>query len=153
MKRSIAWLSSLVVSLFAFSACVEVVPQNTVAETQNLGDYEYTFTLHKVLEIDPLNTTGIDLTPYLDWFSTFSIKVYVEDGQYVACEVNNGQVPFSPYSYSIPSGKQECTLDTTESPWTLKLKSGQVVATYRQGQFYIPFQLDCADITYEYWFK
>lgn len=153
MKRSLIWLSSLVASLFMLSACVEVVPQNTVAETPNIGDYEYTYTLHRVLEIDPLNTTGIDLLPHLDWFKSFSVKVYVEDGQYVACEIDNGGVPFSPYTFPIPSGKVQCSLDTDHLPWTLRLSTGEAVATYKQGQFCIPFQLDCADIRYEYWFK
>ena len=140
-------------ALLALASCVDVMPTNTTAESHNTGTYEYTYTLNKVLEIDPLNTTGIDISQYLDWFPTFSVKVYVENGKYTACEIDNGTIPFSSYSYTIPAGKVACSFDTSSSPWTIKLATGEIVAYYRQGQFCVPFQLDCADISYEYWFK
>ena len=146
-------LSSIVAALSLLSSCVEVMPKNTEFDSPNTGTYDYTFVLNKALEIDPLNTTGIDLMPYLDWFSSFQFKVYVVDGKYTACEIDNGNIPFSPYTFAIPQGKVNCKFDTSSSPWTLKLDSGDVVAVYKQGQFMIPFQLDCADISYEYWLK
>jgi hypothetical protein len=106
-----------------------------------------------VLQIDPLNTSGIDIKSYFDWFDTYSLTVYVENGKYAYCEVSTGDIPFNPYGFQLPAGKQPCSLDNSVSPMAIRLSSGEVLARYRQGQFVVPFQLDCSDISYEFWFK
>jgi hypothetical protein len=76
-----------------------------------------------------------------------------ENGKYAYCEVSTGDIPFNPYGFQLPAGKQPCSLDNSVSPMAIRLSSGEVLARYRQGQFVVPFQLDCSDISYEFWFK
>ena len=67
MKKTVLWLCAVTVAL---TSCVNLVPSNTVAPTENEGSYTYTYRLSKVLQIDPLNTSGIDIKSYFDWFDT-----------------------------------------------------------------------------------
>jgi len=150
MKKTVLWLCAVTLAL---TSCVNLVPGNTDAPSENEGSYTYTYKLSKVLQIDPLNTSGIDIKSYFDWFDSYSLTVYVENGKYAYCEVNTGDIPFNPYGFKVPAGKQACSLDNSVSPTAIRLSSGEVLARYKQGQFVVPFQLDCSDISYEFWFK
>ena len=129
MKKTVLWLCAVTVAL---TSCVNLVPSNTVAPTENEGSYTYTYRLR---------------------FDTYSLTVYVENGKYAYCEVSTGDIPFNPYGFQLPAGKQPCSLDNSVSPMAIRLSSGEVLARYRQGQFVVPFQLDCSDISYEFWIK
>ena len=63
-------------------------------------------------------------------------------------------LPFSPYAFEIPSGEVECYLDTEALPNELRIKgTDNVVAYFQNGEFSVPFQLDCEELNYKYTFK
>lgn len=88
-----------------------------------------------------------------DFFKTFKFTIYRTEGEFTGLEFNNGDIPFMPYDFDIPSGKVSCYLATDVSPYELRLKeSDKVVALFKNGEFYIPFSLDCIDLSYQYKF-
>lgn len=110
------------------------------------------YTLSKALQIDPLNTSGIDLAKQMDIFDGITFTLYRENSKIVAVEfVEN--MPFE--IFPVPfEGKQAAYLDAESIPNVIRLKENdQPVATYTIGEFYIAFQLGCKEVSYELRFK
>jgi len=156
MKKIIFSVLSAAALVFSLSGCVEVYGDSDhyLLDKDHNGTFDYTFTLQKVLEKDPVNVNGIDILGELEGFETISLKVYYVDDKISALEFTEGSVPFTAYEYSLPQGKVDCYLDYSCYPNAVKLSSDKsVIVYYKQGQFFFPFQLDCGEISYEYWFK
>lgn len=138
-------------SLFLAQSCEEVSNQ---MDPDYPSDYDIDYALREVLEIDPVNVNGIDVMPYFDFFDNFRFTIHYRGGKIASVEIVNGDVPFSPYSFSFPEGEVECYFDTERLPNAIRMTStDEVIAYYSTGEFYIPFQLDCKDISYEYYFR
>ena len=149
MKRYV-WLLAAFSFLMTFIGCESVSP---VADPNYDDNATIEWRLREVLQYDPININGINLVDAFDFFGSFGFKRYREDGKFTAFECNNGNVPFSPFAFTVPSGKVDCYLATEVSPYELRLKgSDQVVAYFKNGEFYIPFQLDCVELSYQYKF-
>jgi len=157
MKRCFV-LSILAAFIATVSSCVSV--STDWKADLHPGDYEINYGLNKVLEIDPVNVSGIDVKPYFEFFDSYRMKLYVTDGSISAVEFNPGEIPFTAYGFDLPTGKTECYFDSTVLPNVLRIKSGatksandKVFATLLKGEFYVEFNLDYKDITYRYYFK
>lgn len=150
MKRFL-YILLAVSGLIALSACGT---ESTEMSKDYPSDYDINYALRKVLEKDPVNVNGIDVYPYFDFFKSLRFTIHVREGKMSSIEFSNGDIPFSPFGFDIPSGDAECWFDTENVPNALRLKStGEAVAYFKGGEFYIPFQLDCKDINYEFTFK
>ncbi|MCM1502672.1 MAG: hypothetical protein NC115_08430 [Bacteroidales bacterium] len=149
MKNRILLLAAAV--CLAFSACRPVSNQ---MDPGMPSDGDIVYTLRQVLEYDPVNVNGIDVCPYFDFFSTLRFTIQVRDGKMSYLQYTDGDIPFSPFSFGTGDGFVECRLDMDVLPYALKLvETGETVAYFRNGEFYIPFQLDCKDLSYEYRFR
>lgn len=157
MKKCIL-LSTVAAFIMAISGCVSV---STEWEADlHPGNYEINYGLNKVLEIDPVNVSGIDVRPYFDFFDNYRMKLSVEDSKISYVEFEMGDVPFSAYGFTLPTGKTACYFDNSVLPNVLRLQNGSsrsatdpVIATLNKGEFFVEFQLDYQDITYRYYFK
>lgn len=150
MKKYLFALLSIC-GLLLVPSCEQV---STEMDPDYPSDYDIDYSLREVLEKDPVNINGIDIYPYFDFFSTLRFTIHVKDGKMSTLEFNNGDIPFSPFSFEIPAGEVECYYDSQVSPNALKLKSNDaVVAYFKSGELYIPFKLDCKEIDYEYRFR
>jgi len=149
MKRYV-WLLTAAMMMLLNGCDVD----RTTADPAYDGNGEITYTIREILQYDPVNINGIDLIEEFDFFSTFGFTLHRTDSKFTAVEIVPGDVPFSPYSFDIPSGKNDCYLATDTVPYELRLKDGdKVVAYFKNGEFYIPFQLDCIELSYQYKFK
>ena len=137
--------------LFAAAPCTGV---STEMDKDYNQDYDINYELRAVLEKDPVNINGIDVYPFFDFFKSLRFTINVRDGKMTSLIFDNGDIPFSPFSFTVPSGTVACEFDDSVSPNVLRLKdSKDVIATFRNGELYIPFVLDCEEITYEFRFK
>lgn len=149
IKHTIMLLAAA--SLFALGGCREVPVQ---MDPDMPSDGVIVYTLRQVLEYDPVNVNGIDVSQYFSFFNTLRFTIYVRDGKMAWLQYTDGDIPFSPFSFETGDDMVECRLDMDVLPYALKLtKTGETVAYFRNGEFYIPFQLDCKDISYEYRFR
>lgn len=149
MKKIQIFLASITM-LISIVGCESL---QTVADPEYDENASIEWRLREVLQYDPININGIDLVNEFDFFKTFGFTIYRTAGKLTALEFNNGDIPFLPYDFDVPSGKADCYLATDVSPYELRLKdSDKVVAMFKNGEFYIPFSLDCADLSYQYKF-
>jgi len=142
--------------ILSLSGCVKIYgdKEHFIIDKNYNGTFDYTFTLQKVLEKDPVNVNGIDIVDELEGYESLALKVYYVDEKITALEFTEGSVPYTAYGFNLPQGKVDCYFDTKCYPNAVKLKSdNSVIAYYKLGQFFFQFQLDCSEITYEYWFK
>ena len=118
------------------------------------SSYDIKYGIRQVLQYDPMNINGIDVAEKFDFFGTLRFTIHVKDNRMASLEFSNGDVPFSPYAFEIPSGEVECYLDTEALPNELRIKgTDNVVAYFQNGEFSVPFQLDCEELNYKYTFK
>ncbi|MCD8166488.1 MAG: hypothetical protein LUE93_10445 [Bacteroides sp.] len=118
------------------------------------SDYDINYSLFHVYQYDEVNINGIDITQKFSFFDTFKLILHYTDGKISAVTFNNGDIPFSPYSYEVPAGKVDAYLDTTVLPNELRITgSDLVIAYFVDGEFSIPFKLDCSSVDYKYTFK
>ena len=150
MKRIIYILSAILFLGVSFESCTEI---DVLMDPDMPANRDITYTLGKVIEYDDINVKGIDIAPYFDFFEKLRFNLHFENHEIVSMEFNQDELPLTPFKYARPSGVQKCYLDKEVLPWQLKLESGETVAYYMRGEFYIPFQLDCNTISYEYRFK
>ena len=78
--------------------------------------YDIKYGIRQVLQYDPMNINGIDVAEKFDFFGTLRFTIHVKDNRMASLEFSNGDVPFSPYAFEIPSGEVECYLDTEALP-------------------------------------
>ncbi|MGM9767647.1 MAG: hypothetical protein ACI3Z0_04200 [Candidatus Cryptobacteroides sp.] len=117
-------------------------------------NYDITYTLRSVIEKDPVNINGIDVFPYFDFFKSLRFVIHVTDGKMTSFSYDSGDIPFSSYTFQVPSGEVACEFDTTVSPNVLRIKeTGDVIAVFKNGELIVPFVLDCEELSYEYKFK
>jgi len=160
MKKKIIRTAILVVSflsMLAVSSCVRYLTKPDEYYEWD-KDYSrngaYSYDLFKALQIDPINPNGINVVSKIKFLSTYKMTLYYDNGKLVAAEFDKGDCPFSPIRFDIPEGKFEVYFDDSSSPYVMREKAtDKVLATFTKGQFYMPFQLDSANIRYEYWFK
>jgi len=155
MKRNILISVFALMGLMLTSCNQIVAPGDSILKPDTTLDDDATieYTLMSALQIDPMNSGGINLLDYMTLFDNFRLNIYREDGIIVAAEVVN-DLPFKIFPEDIPSGKHAAYLDRESTPWALRLKEdGKIIATYKTGIFYIPFQLGCEEVKYELHFK
>ena len=151
MKRIIIPIVTLFSAVILLSSCVG---EGTEMDLDYNGTYDVTYCLKSVLEYDSVNVGGINVYPYFDFFKSFRFTIHFVDEKISSVNLNNGDIPVSPYSFSLSEGDVDCYLETSVVPYELRVKSsGDVLAYYLRGEFYIPFQLDCDEISYEYRFS
>ena len=155
MKRNIIF-SVIAIILMATSCNQKVSLSESVYvpfEQSGLEPNEpIVYTISKALQIDPVNTSGIDLTHYMDIFDGFTFTIYRENSKICGVEIVEN-IPFQ-FLPSPFEGKQEAYFDTNSFPQVIRLKSNDaVVATYKTGKFYMEFQLGCKEVSYELHFK
>lgn len=147
-------IGSILLSVLMLAAFVSCDDTSTEMDKHYNGTFDIKYGLGKVLEYDPVNVNGIDVCQYFDFFETLRFTLHVTDGKITSLSYTNADIPFSPFDFDAPSGDVDCYLDTNVLPNALKLTStGQAIAYFRNGEFYIPFQLDCKELSYEYRFK
>ncbi len=150
MKR-IAKLLVLAFALTALSACVKVEPSEKSLTNPDMDpDYEFTYGIREFIEYDAKNPGGIDISPYFDFFKTFTLKLYVEGGKISFLEIDNGDLPCDEYNFTLPKGKVACHFDTKVVPNVLRIDStGDVFATFDRGEFVHKFVLDSEELSYK----
>lgn len=149
MKRYI-WLLAAAMTILLFGCETD----RTTADPAYDENTEITYTIREILQFDPININGIDLIDEFDFFSTFGFTLYRTEGKFTSLEIIPGDVPFSAYDFELPAGKVDCYLATDTVPYELRLKdSDNVVAYFKNGEFYVPFQLDCVELSYQYRFR
>lgn len=116
------------------------------------GDINYG--IRQVMQYDDVNINGIDIASKFAFFDTFRLTIHYTDSKISGVTFSNGDVPFSPYNFEIPEGRIDCYLDTEALPNELRIIGTEnVIAYYQNGEFSIPFQLDCPSLDYKYTFK
>ena len=149
--KKYAFIFSLAAVLFAFSACDDVSDEMT---SDYPSDYTIDYGVRQVLQYDPMNINGIDVSGKFAFFGTLRFTIYVKDSKMTSLKFSLGDVPFSPFAFDVPAGEVDCELDTEALPNELRIKgTGNVIAYFQNGEFSIPFQLDCKSLNYKYTFK
>jgi hypothetical protein len=118
------------------------------------ADYEINYGIRQVMQYDEVNINGIDLSAKFPFFETLKLTIHYTDSKISGVTFSNGEVPFSPYDFEVPTGKIDCYLDTDVLPNELRITGTKnVIAYYRSGEFTVPFKLDCPALDYKYTFK
>lgn len=152
MMRKYLFIAAVVSVLFVLVSCED--ENRTKMSLDYPSDFDINYGLFHVYQYDEVNINGIDLVSKFDFFNTFRLTLHYTDNKISAVTFDNGDVPFSPYSYEIPSGKVDAYLNTNVLPNELRLTgSEKVIAYYVNGEFSIPFKLDCPSLDYKYTFK
>ena len=136
MKRNIIF-SLIAIVLMAASCTYEVKVGDTVIvpfEQSDLDPNEtIVYTLNSVLQIDPINASGIDLLKHMDIFDGYTFSIYRENAKVVAVEITEN-IPFEVYAQPF-EGKVAGYFYTERLPWTIRNKeTDQVIATYIKGE-------------------
>ncbi|MDY9919391.1 MULTISPECIES: hypothetical protein [Proteiniphilum] len=152
MMKKYAFILIVVSVLVAIVSCED--ENRTQISSDYPSDYDINYGLFHVYQYDEVNINGIDLAKKFDFFETFRLTLHYTDNKISAVTFSNGDVPFSPYSYEIPAGKVDAYLNTSVLPNELRLtESDKLIAYYVNGEFSIPFKLDCPSLDYKYTFK
>ena len=138
--------------IFFFIGCEEEISNKMSADFPQ--DYDIEYEIRQVMQYDPMNINGIDISEKLDFFSTVKFTLHFNGGKITNLTYSNGEVPFSPFGFEADSQiEAECELDYDVMPNELRIKgTDNVVAYYQNGEFIMPFQLDCGSISYKYTF-
>ncbi len=150
MKNKIFFM--LLAITFSFAGCEERTTRMLEDYPEN---YEINYGLRQVLQYDPFNIKGIDISKKLDFFGTVRFTLYYTDGKLTHLKFSNGDVPFSPFSFEMNGDLDvDCEMNYDVSPNELRIRgTDKVVAYFIDGEFVMPFQLDCQLLNYKYTFK
>ena len=151
MKRILNYLLICAFTCLSFG-CVKVI-HGGIDIAQHDDNATEHYILRQVLEMDPLNPTGIDIYSHFKEFATLSMSIYYEDGKIAYVEFDNGDIPYNPLSFVVPSGKISCSYDNGSIPPVIRLSTGEVLAQMIQNEPVIAFSLDYNKIKYKYTFK
>ncbi|MGV8963729.1 MAG: hypothetical protein ACOH2V_10185 [Candidatus Saccharimonadaceae bacterium] len=152
MMKKYVLIVTVVSVLCAFLSCED--DNRTTISSDYSSNYDINYELFHVYQYDDVNINGIDLATKFDFFETFKLTLHYTDNKISAVTFSNGDVPFSPYSYEILAGKMDAYLNTSVLPNELRVtESDKVIAYYVNGEFSIPFKLDCPLLDYKYTFK
>jgi hypothetical protein len=118
------------------------------------ADYDIQYGIRQVMQYDEVNINGIDIAGKIPFFETFRLTIHFTDSKISGVTFSNGEIPFSPYDFEVPSGKIDCYLDTDVLPNELRITgTNHVIAYFQNGEFSIPFKLNCPSLRYKYTFK
>ena len=151
MKNNILILSTILIVFSLFGCDEEISNKMSSDYPQN---YDITYELRQVLQYDPMNINGIDISKKLDFFGTLRFTLHYDEGKLTNLTYSNGDVPISPFSFDAESEfAVDCELDYDVLPNELRISgTDNVVAYYQNGEFVMPFQLDCSSVSYKYTF-
>jgi len=151
MKNYKLYIPTLLIALFFFG-CEEEISNQMSADFPQ--DYDIEYEIRQVMQYDPLNINGIDISEKLDFFSTVRFTLNYTGGEITSLSYSNGDVPFSPFGFEADSQiDAECELNYDVLPNELRIKGTEnVVAYFQNGEFIMPFQLDCGSISYRFTF-
>jgi len=150
MKNKIIFM--LFAIIFPFASCE--VDNSTIMSEDYPQNYKIVYGLRQVLEYDPMNISGIDISKKMDFFSSVKLTLFYNDGKLTHLTYSNGKVPFSPFAFET-NGEidEDCELDYNKVPNELRIRgTDKVIAYFINGEFVMPFQLDCSSISYKYTF-
>ncbi|MDS1032831.1 hypothetical protein RDV77_09450 [Porphyromonadaceae sp. NP-X] len=152
MRKKILLLL-VVLATFSFFSCTEDVSNQMSSDYPT--DYDINYELRQVLQYDPMNIDGIDIVSKLDFFKTLRFTLHYENGKITKVKFNNGSVPFSPFNFTTTNEFEvECELDYDVFPNELRVRNtDHVIAYFENGEFVMPFQLECGSLSYKYTFK
>lgn len=137
-------ISLLVCSLLG---CEEVSNEMTSDFPQN---YETTYGIRKVLQYDPLNINGIDVADKFDFFETVRFDLQFTKGKMSKLTYYGNEVPFPPLNIGNDEVLEiDIELNYDVIPNELRIKDTEMVLFYYvNGEFILPFNLDCSSINY-----
>lgn len=149
----ISGLLTAALFLLAVSSCVEVGPVQEHFTQDIDSDYEFTYGIREFIEYDAKNPGGINLMDHFDFFDTFKLKFYVEGGKIAYLEIDNGDLPFDEFGFTLPTGKTACYYDEVAVPHEIRLSTGETIVQFNTGEFVLPFTLDSKKISYKITFQ
>ena len=147
------FLTAAVLFLSALSSCVEVAPTKEHLSKDIDTDYEFTYGIREFIEYDAKNPGGINLLDHFDFFDTFKMKFYVENGKFAYVEIDNGDLPFDEFGFTLPQGKTPCYYDEVAVPHEIRLSTGETIVQFNTGELVLPFVLDSKKISYKMTFQ
>lgn len=118
-------------------------------------NYDIEYKIRQVVQYDPVNINGIDVSDKIDFFNSIRFALHYKEGKITHFSYSNGDAPFSPFNFEAEmDGEVACEFDEEVTPNELRIKgTDHVVAYFRNGEFIMPFQLDCSAINYRYTFS
>ena len=145
-------LTIIFLLIFSLFGCEEEISNEMSADFQQ--NYDINYEIRQVLQYDAMNINGIDISEKVDFFSTVEFTLRYNDGKITGLTYSNGDVPFSPFSFETDSEIDvDCELDYDVMPNELRIAgTDDVIAYYQNGEFIMPFQLDCSSVSYKYTF-
>ena len=151
MKQNVLMITIISV-LLSFSGCN--TDERLKMDSDYPADYDIQYGIRQVMQYDEININGIDIAAKMPFFETFRLTIHYTNSKISAITYSNGDVPFSPYNFELPNGKIDCYLDTQALPNELRIKgTDNVIAYFQNGEFSVPFKLDCPLLSYKYTFK
>ncbi|MDD4778069.1 MAG: hypothetical protein PHV53_07250 [Fermentimonas sp.] len=146
------FLIMMIIASVALTGCKDNTSNQMSDEFKT--DYDIEYGIRQVLQYDPMNISGINLANKVDFFKTLRFTLQYRGGKLSKVIYSNGDVPFSPFNFETESEfEAECELDYNAAPNELRIKgTDKVIAYYQNGEFTMPFQLDCSSINYKYTF-
>ena len=151
MKQNVLMITIISV-LLSFSGCN--TDERLKMDSDYPADYDIQYGIRQVMQYDEININGIDIAAKMPFFETFRLTIHYTNSKISAITYSNGDVPFSPYNSELPNGKIDCYLDTQALPNELRIKgTDNVIAYFQNGEFSVPFKLDCPLLSYKYTFK
>jgi len=151
MKKNV-FIFIVVSVLLSFSGCN--TNDRLLMDKNYPADYDITYGIRQVMQYDEVNINGIDIAGKLPFFETFRLIIHYTDSKISGVTFSNGEIPFSPYDFEVPDGKIDCYLNTDALPSELRITgTNNVIAYFQNGEFSIPFKLDCPALSYKYTFK
>lgn len=151
MKRYV-FIFTVVSVLFSFMGCEDDNRSRMSADYP--ADYDIHYDLGHVYQYDEVNVNGIDVVAKFPFFETFKLTIHYTDSKISGVTFTNGDVPFSVYNFDVPAGKVDAYLDTDVLPNELRIAgTTNVIAYFQNGEFQVPFKLDCPSLDYKYTFK
>ena len=117
-------------------------------------NFQVNYKLRKVLQYDPMNINGVDISKELDFFETLKLTLNYNKGKLTTLSFDNGDIPFSPFNFeSEQKFEVPCEIDYDVSPNELRIKdTNKVIAYFINSNFIMPFVLDCELLSYRYTF-
>ncbi len=151
MKRNLLFFAVIAV-LLSFAGCN--TDDRYLMNKDYPADYDVEYGIRQVMQYDEVNINGIDVATKFAFFETLRFTIHFTDSKISAVTFTNGDVPFSPYDFTVPTEKVACYLNTDVLPNELRITATeQVLAYYKSGEFTVPFKLDCQALDYKYTFK
>ena len=151
MKNNKLIIAILLV-IASFFGCDEEVSNQMITDYPQ--DFVIEYGLRQVIQYDPMNINGIDVLKKLNFFSTLRFTIQYEGGKITKVTYSNGDVPFSPFSFDAEASfEADAELDYDVFPNELRVRgTDNVIAYFQNGEFIMPFHLDCGSINYRYTF-